>query len=54
MNALANVFGATALIAGIASLLAYLGWLAVQVIGNINYLTRKGDDDDFDHRNRPR
>lgn len=53
MNALAAVFLATGLVAGILSLLAYIGWLAIQVIGNIHYLFGRGSDDE-DYRNRPR
>lgn len=52
MSHLADAFVATALVAGIASLLTYLGWLAMQVVGNIHYLMKGGDDED--HRNRPR
>lgn len=37
---LGEVFLASALLAGAASIWAYLGWLAIQVMGNINYLFR--------------
>lgn len=53
MNLLANVFLGTGLVAGILSLLAFIGWLLIQIIGNANYLFGRGDDDE-DHRNRPR